>query len=76
MLEGKVIKEIDTYAPTVNWNETTVLVDKAADKDAARTVKVRVAGRNNPDSSDAYVQIVGFSNADTLCWSKDKAWEW
>ncbi len=60
VLDGKVIKEFDTYGPTVDWNKTTVLVDKPAEKDVARTLKVWVTGRKNPRSIDTYIQIVGF----------------
>ncbi len=64
VLDGEVIKEIDTYAPTVDWNKTTVLVDKPTEENVARTLKVRVTGRKNARSTNAHVQIVCFAKPD------------
>jgi len=55
----KVIKEIDTYAPTVEWNKTTMLASELTGKDE-RTITIKVTGRKNPASRDSHIQIVGF----------------
>ena len=59
-LDGKTVKEIDTYCPRVDWNRTTVLVSGLKGADAAGTVKIKVTGRKNPKSRNSYVQIVRF----------------
>lgn len=59
-LDGKTVKEIDTYGPKVDWNRATVLVSDLKADNAARTVKIKVTGRKNPKSKNSYVQIVGF----------------
>lgn len=60
ILDGKTVKEIDTYCPKVDWNRATVLVSGLKGDDAAGTVKIKVTGRKNPKSRNSYVQIVGF----------------
>jgi hypothetical protein len=54
--------ELDTFWPTVNWNQRTLL---AKDLPVGRhVVTVEVTGKKNAKSSDAYVQIVGFEAND------------
>jgi hypothetical protein len=63
VLDGKVIKEIDTYAPTTDWNKTTVLTSELTGKNETELIKsitVKVTGRKNPQSQDSLIQIVGF----------------
>ncbi len=49
---------IDTYAPHVDWDASTLL---AADLEPGRhNITIRVTGTKHPDSSNTYVQIVGF----------------
>ncbi len=42
VLDGKVIKEIDTYAPTIDWNKTTVLASDLTGKDETKAITVKV----------------------------------
>ncbi len=63
-LDGQVIKEIDTFAPEVDWSRTTALVSGQADKDVPRSLEVRVTGRKSAKATNCYVQIVGFVEAD------------
>lgn len=60
-LDGKIIKEIDTYSPTVDWNKTTVLVSGLEKVGFPRTIQIRVTGRKAAASTHSYVQIVGLS---------------
>ncbi len=63
MFDGKTIKEIDTYAPTVEWNKKTVLISDLTKKEETEliyNISVKVTGRKNPESTDSYIQIVGF----------------
>ena len=53
--------EVDTYSKTVDWQHRTVL---ASDLSAGQhTAVIEVTGRHHPESSDAYVQVVGFDTA-------------
>lgn len=50
--------ELDTYAPRVDWNHRTVLASGLPDGE--QTVTITATGRSRPESSNAYVQVVGF----------------
>jgi predicted GH43/DUF377 family glycosyl hydrolase len=50
--------ELDTYAPTVDWNRRTVLASGLPDGE--HTATIEVTGRHRPESSNAYVQVVAF----------------
>jgi hypothetical protein len=52
-------KEIDTYAPRVEWNRRTTLAAGLAP--GKHVVTVRVTGRKNAASADSFIQIVGFA---------------
>ena len=71
-LDGKLVKEIDTYSPVDDWYRATVLISGLAKTDVPRTIEIKSTGRKNPKSTDSYVQIVGIDDR----WSADRANEW
>ncbi len=52
------IAELDTYSPEVDWNRRTRLADGLPEGE--HVVRIEVTGRNDPRSSNRYVQVVGF----------------
>jgi hypothetical protein len=60
LINGDIAKEIDTYSRTVDWNRTTLLARDLPKGDEASALEVRVTGRRNANSSNSYVQIVGY----------------
>jgi hypothetical protein len=50
---------LDTYADRVEWNHRTLAAQGLAP--GKHTLKIVVTGRRQPESSNSYVQIVGFA---------------
>jgi hypothetical protein len=52
------LPQLDTHSAEVDWNRITLLArDLTPDE---HVVTVRVLGRRCPESSNTYVQIIGF----------------
>ena len=54
-VDGAQVKEVDTYAPQVDWNREVTVISNLPPKFHPVTVKVN--GRKNEKSSDVWVQI-------------------
>ena len=54
-VDGKRVKEVDTYAPQVDWNREVPVISNLPPKFHPVTVKVN--GKKNEKSSDVWVQI-------------------
>jgi hypothetical protein len=63
LIDGKPgpLADLDTYSETVDWNRRTVLAGNLPN--GRHTVVIETTALANPRSSDGYVQIVGFENA-------------
>jgi hypothetical protein len=57
LIDGRPVRELDTWSPKVEWNRRTLL--RAAMPEGRHTVAVEVSGRQNVKSKNAYIQIVG-----------------
>ena len=64
LINGKPagVAELDTYCETVEWNRRTVLDENLVSPE--NTVVIESTGRANPDSSNSYVQVVGFESSE------------
>jgi predicted GH43/DUF377 family glycosyl hydrolase len=56
--EPAAVREMDTYAPTVDWGRHTRLAQNLTP--GRHVITVVVTGKKNARSSNSYVQIVGF----------------
>jgi hypothetical protein len=54
-VDGERVKEVDTYAPQVDWNREITVISNLPPK--FHPVTVKVSGRKNEKSSDVWVQI-------------------
>ena len=59
--------ELDTYSPEVDWNRRTLLADGLPEGE--HVVRIEVTGRNDPRSTNRYVQVVGF-DVDDVGWHR------
>lgn len=82
-IDGKAAKtsQIDTYCSQVEWNHQCLLAKDLTE--GKHKVIIEVTGQKSPNSSDSYIQIVGFDTKETSSpeiigkrWPQEKAWAW
>ena len=56
--QAVAVSQLDTYSAHVDWNRCTVLAKNLVAGEHVATI--RVSGRGHTESSNSYVQIVGF----------------